>query len=73
MKKNATALVIAILSAAALAGCAKKLPPGVLDGGRHVPPPPSEEHRVTSRVTAEPAAPVAPAPAAARLSAPAAR
>lgn len=73
MKKTGTALIVAIAATAALAACARKLPPGVLEGGQHVPPPPSEQHRVSSRVQA-PAAPAAPAPAGGSgLSAPAAR
>ncbi|MFC0220674.1 hypothetical protein FHS82_003409 [Pseudochelatococcus lubricantis] len=70
MTRSGLALVIALSAAAVLAGCARKLPPGVLEGGDNMPPPPSEQHRVPSRVNSQAAAP---APAAPGLRAPATR
>lgn len=43
MSRFGAVVVVALLSCMALAGCAKKLPPGVLAGGKHVPAPPSEQ------------------------------
>lgn len=72
MMRTGMALIVAIAATAAVAGCARKLPPGVLEGGAHVPPPPSEQHRVTPRGSTDVAAPAAAAPAAG-LRSPAAR
>lgn len=51
MSKTGLAIIIAITAMTILSGCGRKVIPGVLEGGNHVPPPPSEAHRVTSRVS----------------------
>lgn len=50
MSRTGLAIVIAVAAVTALSGCGRKVVPGVLEGGMHVPPPPSEAHRVTSRI-----------------------
>lgn len=73
MSRTGLAVVIVVAAVAVLSGCARKLPPGVLEGGSHVPPPPSEQHRVTSRVPAAPEVPAAEASTSPRLRSPVSR
>ena len=63
MSRAGLAIVIAIAATTALAGCGRKRIEGVLEGGSHVPPPPSEQHRVTSRVPTIPTSHAVEAPA----------